>query len=146
MDKRRILFLALGIAFVLGAFALKYIWKDVDDFSKQTSIQSFNFNEMIELANSTDSNKINSFKEKLITVNGFAKKITIDSNNTTIEIGDSSSLSSIICQMDKRHLSELTSVKEMSPISIKGKLNGINKDDEMGLGTTVELNYCILNK
>lgn len=146
MNKKRLLYLALGLAFIIALISIKYIWSDVDDFSSKKAEKSFTFSEIINEATNSDTTKLNGLKEKLIEINGIVKKISVDSNNTTIEIGDTLSTSSIICQMDKRHTNDLTNVKEMSTISVKGKLNGINKDDELGLGTTIELNYCILNK
>lgn len=73
---------------------------------------------------------------------GLHQKISVDSNSTTIEIGDTNSLSCVICQIDSRHQDEFKSCKVLDPIAIQGFMTGYAIDNDLGLGNTVEMNFC----
>jgi aspartyl/asparaginyl-tRNA synthetase len=93
-----------------------------------------------------DTSALNILKDVLVAVNGQVKSITKDEKSATIELGDTTSMSSITCQFDNRHLADLTSVKEGSQISVKGNITGFSIDTELGLGNTIEMKSCTLNK
>ena len=84
--------------------------------------------------------------DQLVVVEGQIKSITKDTKSITIELGDTSSMSSIICQIDNRHQEDFNSSIEGEVISIKGKITSCNIDTELGLGSTVQMNFCSLNK
>lgn len=128
-----------------GFFAWKFINKSTEDFADKKASQTFTFQQIMDKA-STDSNAINHLKDILVAVNGQVKTITKDEKSATIELGDTTSMSSITCQFDNRHLTDITSVKEGSQISVKGKITGFSIDTELGLGNTIEMKSCILNK
>ena len=81
----------------------------------------------------------------MILINGPIKNIKRENNDVTIELGDSNTLSSMICQMDQRHLAETNELEAGQQIRIKGKFTGYTLD-ELGLGNTLEMNFCSIEK
>ena len=51
----------------------------------------------------------------------------------------------MICQMDQRHLAETNELEAGQQIRIKGKFTGYTLD-ELGLGNTLEMNFCSIEK
>ena len=126
-------------------FAWKFINKSTEDFADKKASQTFSFQQIIDKT-LTDTASLNKLKDVLVAVNGQIKKITKDEKSVTIELGDTTSMSSITCQFDNRHLEELRSVNEGSQISVKGNITGFSIDTELGLGNTIEMKSCTLNK
>lgn len=142
--------LKIGIALLMfallaGIAVWKYVNKSSDDFASQRAETSFTFNQLMEKANS-DTASLSQLKDKLVGIDGVIKHIKQEPESLTIELGDSSTMSSIICQIDSRHRSELTGKKEGETISLKGKLTGFTIDTELGLGNTIEMNFCSINQ
>jgi hypothetical protein len=146
MNKKLKIFLLVLATIVISAIIVwKFVNKATDDFANQKPAQTFTFQQIMEKA-SADTSALNKLKDVLVAVNGQVKTITKDEKSVTIELGDTSSMSSITCQFDNRHLADLTSVKEGSQISVKGNITGFSIDTELGLGNTIEMKSCILNK
>lgn len=146
MNKKLKIFLFVITAILLSAILVwKFVNKETEDFANQKPAQTFTFQQIMDKA-TADSNAINQLKDILVAVNGQVKSMTKDEKSATIELGDTTSMSSITCQFDNRHLADLTSVKEGSQISVKGKITGFSIDTELGLGNTIEMKSCILNK
>jgi hypothetical protein len=146
MNKKLKIFLLVFIAISISAVLVwKLVNKETADFSNQKPAKSFTFQQIMEKA-TTDSNTIKQLKDALVAVNGQIKKITKDEKSVTIELGDTKSMSSITCQFDNRHLDELTTINEGSQISVKGNITGFSIDTELGLGNTIEMKSCTLNK
>lgn len=132
--------LAVGVALVL-----QYVNKPSDDFAATTPKASFTFQQLIEKT-SSDTSSLTKLIDELVAVDGAIKKIMKDTASTTVELGDNSSNSSIICQIDNRHQTAFESFKEGQLVSIKGKLTGFTLDLDLGLGNTIQMNYCSINK
>lgn len=146
MNKKLKIFLLVFVAISISAVLVwKLVNKETEDFSNQKPAKSFTFQQIMEKA-TTDSNTIKQLKDVLVAVNGQIKKITKDEKSVTIELGDITSMSSITCQFDNRHLDELTTINEGSQISVKGNITGFSIDTELGLGNTIEMKSCTLNK
>ncbi len=135
----------LLVAFIAGIAVWKYVHKSSDDFSSQKPEANFSFTQLMEKA-SSDTASLAQLKDKLVSIDGVIKNIKKEETSLTIELGDPSTMSSVICQIDPRHRSELEIKKEGEKISLKGKLTGFAIDTEMGLGNTIEMNFCSLNQ
>lgn len=141
----RIVLVLLLVAVVAGFIAYKFINKSAPDLSDSTPEKVFTWTELID--QSSDTASLYQFKDKLIAVSGNVKKIAKDLNKITLELGDSNNVSSIICQVDDRHVADFANVKENSTAAIKGLLRSAEVDDSgLGLGNTVQLNYCVKSK
>jgi hypothetical protein len=143
--KLKIFLLVLSVILISAIIVWKFINKATDDFANQKPAQIFTFQEIMEKT-TADTSALNILKDVLVAVNGQVKSITKDEKSATIELGDTTSMSSITCQFDNRHLADLTSVKEGSQISVKGNITGFSIDTELGLGNTIEMKSCTLNK
>lgn len=135
----------LLVAFIAGIAVWKYVHKSSDDFSSQRPQAHFSFSQLMEKANS-DTASLAQLKDKLVSIDGVIKNIKNEDASLTIEIGDTTTMSSVICQIDPRHRGELETKKDGEKISLKGKLTGFTIDTEMGLGNTIEMNFCSLNQ
>lgn len=81
---------------------------------------------------------------RVVEVTGNIKKIEQDEKgNYTVIMGDTSSLSSVRCSMDTTHNGDAARLTAGSSASMRGACTGFNKD-EMGLGSDVILNRCVV--
>jgi len=135
--------LAVIVIAVIGAWI--YINKASDDFSEKVPKATYTFKEIMDKT-SNDTSGLSRLVDELIAVKGVIKKVTNDSTSTTVELGDSNTSSSVICQIDSRHQASCSFLKEGQPVCIKGKMAGFNVDLDLGLGNTIQLNYCSLEK
>ncbi len=145
MNKKLKIFLIL-LAFVLVAVLIvwNYVNKASDDFASKKADASFSFAQLIDKT-VNDTSSLSQLKDKLVSLDGTIKKISKETNSVTLEIGDTSSMSSVICQTDPRYLESFSTMKEGEQIKIKGKLTGFTIDTELGLGNTVEMNFCTID-
>jgi len=130
---------------IIGALIWRYVNKEVTDLSGKQPDKTYSFSELMDKT-SGDSASLQQLIDQFIAVNGKIKNITKDSVSTTVELGDSTSLSSIICQIDQRHQADCYDLKEGQDVCIKGKISGFSIDLELGLGNTMQMNYCSINK
>lgn len=143
--KLKFLLIAIVAIALVGLGVWKYANKATDDFADKKPDQTFTFQQIMDKT-VTDTASLNKLKDVLVAIDGQVKTITRDEKSVTIELGDASSMSSITCQFDERHLADLTSIKEGSQISVKGNITGFAIDTELGLGNTIEMKSCTLNK
>ncbi len=126
----------------MGIFiAMKYVNKPVNDYSNQDVKTTFNFADIMHKV-SNDTASLIELKDQLVGIKGLVKKVTSDSISTTLEIGDTNSMSSVICQIDTRYKSDFTAFKPGDAIAVKGIITGYTIDTDLGFGNTVEMNYC----
>ncbi len=145
-NKLKYTLVILAVIAIAGVIVLKYVNKAADDFSDTAPKATYSFKAIMDKM-SNDTSSLRSLVHELVAVKGVIKKITKDSTSTRVELGDSSTASSITCQIDDRHQASCSFLKEGQPVCIKGKIAGFNIDlDDLGLGNTLEMNYCSLEK
>ncbi|MBL7765710.1 MAG: hypothetical protein JNJ58_06445 [Chitinophagaceae bacterium] len=146
MSKKLIIILILTAAVLISAF---FLWNWVNqastDFADQKAEKRYHCTQLLTQI-SQDTASFNQLKQKLVAVEGHIKKITREDSSLTIEMGDTNAMSSIIFQIDKRHLSSFQSCKEGDSTCIKGIVTAFTQDLELGLGNTLEMNFCSLEK
>lgn len=128
-----------GVLIALGIF--RYVNKPVEDFGSKSPETTFSFSEMMHKV-SNDTASLSSLKDRLVGITGQVKKVTTADSNLTVELGDTSSMSSILCQVDKRYGGAFADLKPGDSLGIQGILTGFTIDTELGFGNTVEMNYC----
>lgn len=141
---KKILIAVLAVA-LIGILAYKFVNKPIEDFASQKPVESFSMNDLIGKLES-DTISLSKLKDQLVAVKGNVKKIVKDKEFITIEIGDSLTSSSIVCQVDERHLSDFENSQENSEVSLKGKLTGYTIDTDLGVFNSIEMKSCSLNK
>ncbi len=144
MNKKLKIFLFVIVVIVLVGFGVwKYVNLEKTDYLEVKTFKTFTFQELNNKLEN-DTSQFLKIRDKLITINGEIKKIIKDSNSINIELGDSTTLSSVVCQIDDRHLKELSNLKEGNNISVKGILTGFEKD-VLGIGNKIDLTSCTIN-
>lgn len=141
----KILMVLFVLAGVGGFIVYKYVNKEAPDLSEGKPEVSYTLTELLE--KSSDTTTLYQYKDKLIAVSGNVKKISKEQNKISLELGDSSTVSSVICQVDDRHVADFSQLAENTSIQLKGVLRSVDMDESgLGLGNTVQLNYCVINK
>lgn len=138
----------LLVLVLIGAFStwivLKYVNTPNIDYSNTKSDINLTYTALLKETKANDTLTVKKYINKLIAITGPIKEIKNDSSGCVLQIGDTTDLSSIVCQMDNRHNSDFKTIKPGQIITIKGKITGANNDEL--LGTTVEMNFCVLHK
>jgi hypothetical protein len=146
MNKRfKLVLSGLFVIAIVGFIVLKFVNKPVTDFASEKATATFNFNDIMNKV-SNDTASLIELKDKLVAVSGQITQISNDESGTTIVLGDTNSMSTIICQIDKRYINDFSTSKPGENIAVKGIITGYSIDTELGLGNTVEMNYCSLQK
>ena len=135
--------MVLGVGLLVGAIAWNFVNKPANDYSKQTATKSFAFDDIMNKV-SNDTASLIELKDKLVAVEGKIKKINEEEGHITLELGDTISMSSIICQVDSRYTNDFKNLKLGSDIAVQGIITGYTIDTDLGLGNTIEMNFCTL--
>jgi hypothetical protein len=86
------------------------------------------------------------YNGKIVEVNGFVKAVEKDEQGFyTIVLGDSVLTTSVRCSVDTTQQADAAGIQNNSSATIRGVCTGFNKD-EMGLGSDIILNRCVLLK
>ena len=126
MKKKKLIRNVLLVAVVLGIGAAIYGYKEFNRKSEKAATLKYG--------------------GKIIQVAGLVKKVDKDEQgNFTVVIGDNSSLSSVRCSIDSLFSKDVTALQLNAPAFLKGVCTGFNAD-EMGLGSDVILNRCVIVK
>ncbi|HAD33840.1 MAG TPA: hypothetical protein DCF44_04995 [Chitinophagaceae bacterium] len=142
MSKKIKLILFVLILIIVGGVI--FVNQGNTDHANKKASATFALTEIMSKTES-DTPSLNKLKDQLISINGPIKNIKRENNDVTIELGHSNTLSSMICQMDQRHLAETNELEVGQHICIKGKFTGYTLD-ELGLGNTLEMNLCTIEK
>jgi hypothetical protein len=91
-----------------------------------------------------DSASNRKFLGKILEIKGQVKEVRTDEKGFyTIVLGDTGSMSSVRCAMDTVHQQDAAKLSIGTSTTVKGACTGFNKD-EMGLGSDVILNRCVI--
>lgn len=91
-----------------------------------------------------DSNKPYTFQDKLIEIKGRINKINYLQSRYSLEMGEKQTMNSINIQLDERYHQQAHALHLHDSIAVKGIFSGYTKDEELGLGITVQLRHGIL--
>ncbi|MEQ1798714.1 MAG: hypothetical protein ABL872_12235 [Lacibacter sp.] len=150
MKKKKLIRNVLLIAVVLGIGAAIYGYKEFNRKSESITNETADFKvKPLDIITAfTDDEKAATLKYggKIIQVAGLVKKLDKDElGNYTVVIGDNSSLSSVRCSVDSLFTKDVAALQLNTPAFLKGVCTGFNAD-EMGLGSDVILNRCVIVK
>jgi hypothetical protein len=139
--------IVLGIA---GFLVWKFIINAPNPNLKDKKVDfTISANDLFKEISSGDTLIKTKYIDKIISVTGNIKNI-MPSDSTVINIGDTTSMSTIQCQIDPRNNEAAKVLKENTVVTIKGKFAGIDGDisDPLmaELGTTIVLNFCSIEK
>jgi hypothetical protein len=127
------------------------LWKGIDLYNEKnpdllnvkTDIK-ISATDLIHQYKSNDSTANQIYLGKVIEINGNIRKIEKDEKGYyTVMLGDTGDLSSVRCSIDTAHNEDAAHLKEGSSVILRGNCTGFYKD-EMGLGSDVILNRCVI--
>lgn len=81
--------------------------------------------------------------DQVVEIRGKVKGTEQEERSLTIVLGDENSPSSIRCAMDTLHHQDASGLAKGSSVIIRGICTGFNRD-EMGLGSDLILNRCVI--
>jgi hypothetical protein len=150
MKKKKIIRNVLIVAIVLGVGGAIYGYREFNrkNESLTNTVADFKVKPLDIITAFTEDEKAATAKYggKIIQVAGLVKKVDKDEQgNYTVVIGDNSSLSSVRCSIDSLFTKDVASLQLNTPAFLKGLCTGFNAD-EMGLGSDVILNRCVVVK
>ena len=133
----------IAVAILVGLYAY---FKESTDYAKQKpdiTIQLKAFLEQLD----TDTSAINKMRNQLVLIqNAEIKAIQADSTMSVLELSSPSSSSVVIAQIDPRYNKTVQALKNGQTIAIKGIFTNYTIDTDLGLGNSLQLNYCTLSK
>jgi hypothetical protein len=141
--KKTIFLIVLPLLIALGV-GMYFYNKSAPDYAKQSPDFTLTTSEILKNIDS-DTALLTTMRNKLIQVNeATVKSIQIDSAMSVLELTASNSSSAIIAQIDPRYNESVKSIKANQTINIKGLFTDFVIDTDLGLGNTVQLNYCTI--
>ena len=150
MKKKSMIRYVVLLVLVLAAAVAFYAYKEFNRKPKNLSATTADFTlQQQQLLNefaADEKTATAKYSGKVIAVTGTVKAVeTDDTGNSTVILGNSSSMSSIRCSADSLETQAVAVLKPNSSITIKGICTGYNAD-ELGLGADIILNRCVLIK
>ena len=144
--KGRIIIAVLLVAAAAGVYAWKEFSrknKDLSGVNADHSVQAVAW--IAEFANN-DTAANTKYLGKVVSVEGMVKQVEKDEEGKfTVVLGDTADMSSVRCSMDSVHAQDATTLRKGESVKVKGIYIDFNKDD-MGLGSDVKMNRCVISK
>ena len=147
MKRKKIIWLLVLLVVAVGGwYAYKEFSRTHKDLQKVKPAYVLSATTLITEFEAGDSAAGKKFNGEVLEITGFVKKLEKDELGFyTIVLGDNNSLSSVRCSMDTVHKEDAAMVAAGSSVTVRGVCTGFNKD-EMGLGSDVILNRCVVIK
>ncbi|MFC0774155.1 OB-fold protein [Terrimonas alba] len=148
MKKKKLIINIALVALLIFAVAAFYVYKEYNRSHKDTSelppdysIAALDLLSEFETGESSAGKK---YWDKVILVDGMVKAVTVDERGVySVVLGDTSSMSSVRCNLDSTHNKEAADVKKGNHVAVKGICTGFNADEL--LGSDVILVRCVLH-
>jgi len=138
-----IIVLAVAVAGIYGYHEYYRSNRDLGDVQADFSVPATGLiKEFITNETAAD----NKYRNKVLSVSGMVKGVDSSGNFYTIEVGDTSDMSSVRCSVDSTHTSQAANLKRGMNVVIKGAMTGFKKDDTGLLGSDIELNRCVIQQ
>jgi flagellar basal body-associated protein FliL len=148
------------VLLVLGAIAGVLIWKWANkpnpNLKNATPDATVTTAALLKEFSDNDSLAQKKYLGKVVEVNGIIKKMVASDSAAVLNLGDTTGMSVVQCQLDVRNNADAKTLKEGDMVTVKGKLAGFTRQEADGalaelldgaeLGTDVVLNFCAVIK
>lgn len=136
------------IALVVFGAVVLYVYKEYNRSHKDTSELKPDYSvtavDLLKEFETGESAANKKYWDKVILVDGMVKGLSKDDRGIySVTLGDTTSMSSVRCNMDSIHNNEAAAIKNGSKIAMKGICTGYNADEL--LGSDVILVRCVVN-
>lgn len=144
--KKAFLFFLLGTMAIIAWVGFRAYTRTNPDLGKVKADFTVSAESLIASFEKNDSSANKQFMGKTIEVSGVLKKISKDdAGDYSLAIGDSSSMAAVRCSVDSNHRADAALLRENTSVTVRGSCTGFNRD-ELGLGSEVILNRCVIIK
>jgi hypothetical protein len=145
MSKKGIIWMSVLLVVAIGGL---YVYKeytrrnkDLTDVKPDLQVKA---DQLINEYESDDSVANKKYLGKILEVTGKVRELKKDDDGYYMVIlGDTSELSSVRCLIDTIHQEDAARLRLHTSTTVRGACTGFNKD-EMGLGSDVILNRCVI--
>ena len=146
MSGRKKILLVILLVAVVGAI---YIYNEYHRTNVNIASQRAAFTvQATKLLNdfaANDSAASSKYVGKVISITGPVKNMNQDERGYyTLDLGDTSSLSSVRCSIDSMYTDLVSAIKRGMTVKVKGNCTGYNEDELLGLDVIV--NRCIIEE
>lgn len=146
MSRKKAIIVFLLLAAIVAAFIgyreYNRTNEDLSDIQADFKVEA---GELIGEFETNDTLAYNKYRNKILSVSGNIRQLDTADDHTTIILGDTSSMSSVRCSLDSNYRAGISALKPGTKIKVKGAITGFKKDD-LGIGSDVELNRCVIEK
>jgi hypothetical protein len=144
--KKTIVFIILIVAAGVAWYGYKEFSRTNKDLGKVRPDITVTMSAIISEYETSDSAANGKYLGKVVEVSGTVKEVNKDDGGYyTVVLGDAGNLSAVRCSMDTTHQEDAAQLAAGSSAIVRGACTGFNKD-EMGLGSDVILNRCVIVK
>jgi hypothetical protein len=141
---KKMIQILLLLIVVGGSIAVYLYFKESTDYAKQKPDFTLSANNILQQID-TDTSGLTPMRNKLVLLtDATVKAVQLDSTMSVLEISSPTSSSLVIAQIDPRYNESVSSLQTGEKINIKGIFTNLNIDTDLGLGNTLQLNYCTL--
>jgi tRNA_anti-like len=142
--RKIILFIIVVGAGTVGWYGYKEYFRTNKDLANVKPDIKIPAADLIKEYEKNDSLANTKYLDRIIETKGSVKAIEKDDKGYyTIILADSGSMSSVRCSVDTAHKEDAARLALASSAIVRGVCTGFNKD-EMGLGSDVILNRCVI--
>lgn len=145
MNRKRIVWASIIIILLAGAV---YGWREytrkLPDLKNAKPAFSMTAEELLRAFENDDSAAGTKYNGKVLELAGKVRELEKDEKGYyTLILEGGNEISSIRCSMDTTYQQEVAAAGAGSEVQVRGVCTGFNKDD-LGLGSDVFLNRCVL--
>jgi hypothetical protein len=117
-----------GVAAVAGIYAYREYNRKLPDTHRLKSAFHLKSTELIRKFESDESKATAQYSDKVISVEGLIGSIHSTDSSGTVFLNDGSSMTSVMCQFDRKNFHEMLTLQKGKLITIKGICSGYLMD------------------
>ena len=146
MSRKKAIIVFLLLAAIVAAFiGYREYNRTNEDLSDVPADHKVEARDLISEFETNDTLAYNKYRNKILSISGNIKQLDTADDHYTIILGDANTMSSVRCSLDSNYRTTISALKPGTKIKVKGAITGFKKDD-LGIGSDVELNRCVLEK
>ena len=148
MKRKTIFRIILPLILILGSIGAYYAYREynrkTENVDKLEAAFELTTDALIQEFTENEKAATEKYSGKVLQIDGLLKTIDADDKGyNTVVLGNSATPSSVRCSIDTLFPIEKNHLQLNAPLTVKGICTGFNAD-ELGLGSDVLLNRCII--
>jgi len=118
----------LGVAVIAGIYGYREYNRKLPDTHRLKSAFHLRSTDLIRKFETDESQATAQYSDKVISVQGVIGSVRSTDSSGTIFLNDGSSMTSVMCQFDRKNFHEILALQKGKPITIKGICSGYLMD------------------